>query len=116
MNEKALEKLKDPDVIWEGIGPDGVRYPMAIKYSGLNDPMESAKARRAYDDDLALKIGNYAREWHEETDESRKLVIAHTVGYMLITQLLHYVGAEDEHEGFAHEIHAEYDRDHHDWR
>ena len=58
---KVREALTDPEIIWEGMSSDGVKYPFD-DYLPLGSTREErqdmAIRRREYDDILAINIGD----------------------------------------------------------
>ena len=94
-SKEVEQKLTDPEFIWEGLGPDGIKYPNAVAYHGKLNWAETLKNRREFDKKIALRIGNYANEYMSATDD-RKLVIEATVGHILINQLIKYAGGSND--------------------
>lgn len=56
--------LTDPEIIWEGLGPDGVQYPFNDTVplgASAEQRRELARRRSEYDDIVAINIGDLIR-------------------------------------------------------
>ena len=87
--QAAINKLKDPDFVWEGLGPDGIKYPQSIRYQGKLDWQATLRNRHELDDAFGMSLGEMALRYHYGDETA-----ATQAGKFLLDQLLRYAGVE----------------------